>query len=352
MTNVVPMRSHNQFATAFLVGCLSLAGGTNADDSSVDPPERNPHPTQRVELHVSAPPSLKIRIGADYRVGTWLGMFGGGGEYCGPDVHARPDAIGHALPGTTVPIELKWNGSAYQGSFFLDNFLPGRCHWQFSSLDTLSPANGSVSLYKEYATKYNFDTSHSHGVYDQSRTQSVDLWCAADPSPGPPESGGMLCTSLDYFAVYPGSVANELLATVPVAERVHTSHVNMFLFTSSVTLRFHDLDAENRTASSASARDHFGLPKKCPIDGVRLNVDKDGVITVNGNPVERSAVSKYLQRLNPSPTLACYSLAGTARRSLVAAISVIEDTALIDLPLEAFADNTVTTPVKFKEGSR
>src|SRR5271165_6175493 len=135
------------------IGALESA---NAEDSSVDPPERNPHPTQRVELHVSAPPSLKVRVGADYRVGTWLGMFGGGGEYCGPDVNARGDAIGHALPGTTVPIDLKWNGSAYEGAFFLDNFLPGRCHWRFFSLNTLSPANGSVSLYEEYFKKYTF----------------------------------------------------------------------------------------------------------------------------------------------------------------------------------------------------
>jgi hypothetical protein len=345
------MRSHMMLPSAFLLGWLSLAGCTDADDSSVDPPERNPHPTQRVELHVSAPPSLKIRLGADYRVGTWLGMFGGGGEYCGPDVHARPDAIAHALPGTTVPIDLKWNGNAYEGVFFLDNFLPGRCHWRFFSLDTLSPANGSVSLYEEYATKYNFDTSHSHGVYDQSPVQSVDLWCAADPSPDAPESGKMLCASLNYFAVYPGFVANELLATVPIAQREHTSSVNMFPFTSSVTLRFHDLDAENRIASSASARDHLGLAKKCPREGVRINVDAESVITINGIPVGLLDVSKTLQQLNPTPKLACYSLASTARRPLVAAISVITDVALLDLPLEVYADSNFSTLAKPRESA-
>jgi len=345
---VVDMWCHNRMASAFLMGWLFLGGCTNADDSAVDPPERNPHPTQRVALNVSAPPSLNIRLGADYRVGTWLGMFGGGGEYCGPDVHARPDAIGHALPGTTVPIDLKWTGGTYQGAFFLDNFLPGRCHWRFFSLDTLSPAKGSVSLYEENATKYNFDTSHSHGVYDQSPVQSVDLWCAADPSPDPSENGKMLCTSLNYFAVYPGLVANELLATVPVAQREHISSVNMFPFTSSVTLRFHDLDAENRTASSDSARNHLGLTEKCPVYGVRINVDAEGVITVNGIQVELLEVSKYLQQLKPMPTLACYSLASTARRPLMAGISVISDVALLDLPLEVFADNTFSAPAKLK----
>jgi hypothetical protein len=351
MMIVVAMRPHRHFASACLVSWFSVASCTNADDSAVDPPERNPHPTQRVALNVSAPPSLKIRLGADYRVGTWLGVFGGGGEYCGPDVHARPDEVGHALPGTTVPIDLKWNGSAYEGAFFLDNFLPGRCHWRFFSLDTLSPANGSVSLYEEYATKYNFDTSHSHGVYDQSPAQSVDLWCAADPSPDAPESGKMLCTSLNYFAVYPGVVANELLATVPVAQREHTSLVNMFPFTSSVTLHFHDLDADNRTASSASAREHLGLPQKCPTEGVRINVDAEAVITVNGVQVEQLRISQYLKHLTPVPKIACYSLASTARRPLMTAIGVIEDVALLDLPLEVFADNSFNTPMKLKGSS-
>jgi hypothetical protein len=124
----------------------------------------------------------------------------------------------------------------------------------------------------------------------------------------------------------------------------------MFPFTSSITLRFHDLNAENR-AASASARDHLGLTQKCPMEGLRINVDAEGVITVNGNQVELLDVSKYLQRIRPTPKIACYSLASTARRPLMAGISVIEDVALLDLPLEVFADSTFNTPVKLKGSS-
>jgi len=221
------MCARSVLAGAYLNVWLTLAGCTVGDDALVDPPEHNPHPTQRVKIHVTAPPSLQVRIGADYRVGTWLGMMGGGGTSCGPDVHARGDAVSHALPGTTVPIDLKRVGSDYEGEFFIDNCLPGRCHWGFFSLNTLSPAEDSVSLNSQQTVNYNFDTSHSHGVYDQSAAQSTDLWCGADPSPEGRENGKTLCTSLNYFVVYPGVVANELLASVPIAQRDHTALVNI-----------------------------------------------------------------------------------------------------------------------------
>ncbi len=330
-----------------LITCLSLAAC--GPTTSVDPPELNPHPTQRVTLYISAPESLKVRVGANYSVGHWLGLFGGGGEYCGPDVNAPPDAPRtHPVPGVIVPIDFKLGADGLEGEFFMDHFRPGRCHWTFSSLDTLSPAKAFVSLYSEQTVNYNFDTSHSHGVYDQSATQSTDLWCGADPSPEGNVHGKMLCTSLDYFAVYPGVVANELLAKVPVAQREHVALVNMFPFTTSITLRYHDLDAENRAATISSASAHVGAPKPCPRDGVRIYVDEKGVTNVNGAPVAPEDVLRHLRRLDPAPKLVCYSLASTAELPLRSAIGAITDVGMLDLPLEVYADDSFTVPVHLK----
>lgn len=169
------MYAHNILAGACVMISLALAACTNGDDVSVDPPKLNPRPSQHVKLNVIAAPSLNVRVGASYRIGFWLGLLGGGGEYCGADVHAPAGGVSHPRPGTTVPIDLKWDGRGYEGEFYIDHFLPGRCHWRFFSLDTLSPVNGSVSLYSEYTTKYNFDTSHSHGAYDQSAISTMQV---------------------------------------------------------------------------------------------------------------------------------------------------------------------------------
>lgn len=203
-----------------------------------------------------------------------------------------------------------------------------------------------MSLYSQQTVNYNFDTSHSHGVYDQSATQSIDLWCGADPSPKGSESGKMLCTSLEYFVVYPGVVANELLARVPVAQREHIASVNIFPFTTSLTLRYHDLDAENRAASISSASAHIGLPKTCPRDGVRIYVDDKGATNVNGAQVAPEDLLQHLRRLDPAPKLACYSLASTAERPLRNAIGVITTVAELDLPLEVYADSTFKVDIQ------
>src|ERR1700743_751493 len=151
------MRCNDALVFLPLVVSISASGCTKMNDHTVVPPEFNLHPVQRVQLYVSVPPSHKVRVGADYRIGSWLGLFGGGGEYCGPDVDAPADAIMHERPGTTLPITLNRDGGGCRGEFFRDSLLPGRGHWQFSSLDTLEPAKDSVSLYSELTVHYNFD---------------------------------------------------------------------------------------------------------------------------------------------------------------------------------------------------
>jgi hypothetical protein len=215
------------------------------EDDSVEPPELNPYPHERVQLYVTAPTSLKVSVGATYEIGTWLGTIGGGGTYCGSRSQRNPGPsdMFQPLPKITVPIDLKWDGRAYAGEFLIDRFSPGRCHWTFSSLDTLSPARNFVSLYSTSKVNYNFDTSHSNGVYDQSPVQSTDLWCAPDPTPIPTAHGKVICTSFKYFAGFPGIVAPGLLAQVSAEQREHIPLVNIFPDTKTITVHFHDLAA-------------------------------------------------------------------------------------------------------------
>jgi hypothetical protein len=239
---------------SFLAG-LSLLGCTRMDEdqNGIDPPALNPSPVERVTLHVVAPTTLNVRLVAVYQIGIWLGLMGGGGTYCGPESDRQPQPGStrpvHGRASTEVPIELKWDGHEFAGEFFIDRFSPGRCDWGFARLSTSSPAKDSVSLFFERATNYNFDTTHSHGVYDQSPIQSADLWCAPDPSTAPAEHGKMLCTSLEYFQKAPGVVDPRLPARVPKEQREHVPSVNIFPFTKEITLRFHDLEAENRAAA-------------------------------------------------------------------------------------------------------
>jgi hypothetical protein len=232
------------------------------DENAVDPPGLNPHPLERVNLYVTVPSTLDVRFAATYRIGIWLGLSGGGGRYCGTEEerHPRPDSMSTPLPSVDVPVELKWDGQRYVGEFFIDRFWPGRCHWRFGDLTMTSPVRTGVTLYSDYTVNYNFDTSRIRGIYDQSPDQNTDIWCGADPSPGNGEKGKTVCTSLDYFENYAGVVSSELRALIPADQ--HMPMASVFPFTKSITLRIHDLDAENRAAlftssTSFSAHQHF-----------------------------------------------------------------------------------------------
>ena len=336
-----------------LLACLFLSGCVNQNDNtdkSVEPPEVNLHPTQRVKLHVTAPSSLKVSVGAVYRIGTWLGMIGGGGVYCGPDVDAPMNAtVSHPVPGVTVPITFTSSGSTYEGEFFLDHFLLGRCRWGFASVDTLTPANGFVSLYSQYTVNYNFDTSHSNGAYDQSPNQSADLWCGADPSPRASERGKMLCTSLTYFLLYPGIVSNELLATVPIDQRDHIPIVHIFPFTKSITLRYHDIEAENRAAieSGVFARG-ADANQPCPDRGVRIYVGDGNEVTVNGVRVADMDMVRHLMKLAPAPELVCFVNATRPESPFAAGMALSSVAGVLRLPIILYTDGTFATPLRAK----
>jgi hypothetical protein len=344
---------HDALICIALMACLFLTGCVNQNDTtdkSVDPPELNPHPTQRVRLYVTAPPSLKVSVGAVYRIGTWLGMIGGGGVYCGPDVDAPMNAtVSHPVPGVTVPITFTSSGSTYAGEFFLDHFLLGRCRWGFASLDTLTPVNGFVSLYSQQTVNYNFDTSHSNGAYDQSADQSADLWCGADPSPRASERGKMLCTSLTYFLQYPGVVSNELLATIPIDQRDHSPSVNVFPFTKSITLRYHDIEAENRAAidSGVFARG-ADANQPCPERGVRIYVGGRNEVTVNGVRVANMDMVRHLMKLAPAPELVCFVNAALPESPFAAGTALSSVAAVLRLPIVLYTDGTFATPLRAK----
>jgi hypothetical protein len=226
-------------------------------------------------------------------------------------------------------------------------FDQGRCHWTFSSLDTLSPKRDSVSSFNRERTSYNFDTTPYGNTYDQSSVQEADLWCGVDPSPREGEKGEMLCTSLEYFVLYPGTVANELIENIPLSQIYNRSSVNLFPFTTSVTLRYHDLAAENRAVmATVSTQSNKRLP--CPIDGVRIYVDGKGKILVNGTDVASAKLFMHLRGLAPAPNRACFALAASQDVPSSSAMMVLSDVAILKLPLALYADDSFTAPVQLK----
>jgi hypothetical protein len=248
------MQSYNIPVCLVLVAALSAPSCMKMpDENAVDPPELNQRRLEPVRLYVTAPPTLSVRFAATYRIGTWLGLAGGGGRYCGSkeERNPGPNSVSTPLPSVDVPLELKWDAQRYVGAFFIDQFSPGRCHWGFDDLTLTSPARTGLALYSDYTVNYNFDTSHSRGIYDQSPDQNTDIWCGADPSPHQGETGKTICTALDYFEEYAGIVSPELRALVPAEQNIPMVHI--FPFTKSITLRIHDLDAENRAALSAGS---------------------------------------------------------------------------------------------------
>jgi hypothetical protein len=140
----------------------------------------------------------------------------------------------------------------------------------------------------------------------------------------------MLCTSLGYFVTYPGSVASELVSKMPTSRLYNQPRINLFPFTTSVTLRYHDLAAENRAAVAAASGDE---PLPCPVDSVRIFIDSNNQITVDGVNVASDKLSMHLRNLIPSPKRACYALASSPTGPLVGAIAALTDIGILKLPL-------------------
>jgi len=245
------MQSYNKLKCLILMLVLTVPACMKmSDENAVDPPKLNPDRVERVTLYVTASQTMGVRFAATYRIGIWLGVFGGGGRYCGSEDERNPgpNSMSTPLPSVDSPIELKWDGHRYVGEFFMDRYWPGRCHWRFGDLTMTSPARKGVSLYSVDTVNYNFDTSHSRGMYDQSPEQNTDIWCGADPSQHDSENGKTVCTDLGYFENYSGVVSPDLRRLVPADQNMPMVHI--FPFTKSITLRIHDLDAENRAAIS------------------------------------------------------------------------------------------------------
>jgi len=223
----------------------------------------------------------------------------------------------------------------------------GVSNWTFVSLNTLSPAQYSVADFRLERTNYNFDTSKSGNYYDQSPVQEADLWCALNPSRTEDERGKMFCTSLLYFMLYPGTVASELVAKTPVDRIFNRPEVNPFPDTTSVTLRYHDLAAENRAAiTETSAQNEKRFP--CPADAVRIYVDDKNGIILNGKDVATKDLSKLLRALTPSPKRVCFALAASSTGTSSNAIEASMDAWRLGLPFALYGDAGFTEPVQLK----
>jgi hypothetical protein len=214
-------------------GCMKMDSATPQtpdNPDGIDPPRLNPHPTDSVPIRVIAPPTLKVTLEEFYYapsipVSPW---------FCIKDVTKPTDPrnTGHLR---RVPMQLHWDGTGYHGVFVKDRFLPGRCLWGFQAVDTVTPSQEATVLYMP---------GGQNPTYPHRPDQTGELWCGVDPASSP---GKVVCTSLSYFAKYPGRVPTALLDAHPTPARtLPSSLVFVDDTTQSVTLRYHDLDAEAR----------------------------------------------------------------------------------------------------------
>jgi hypothetical protein len=219
-----------------LLACNRTAPSADNPDG-VDPPKENPHPTQIIKVRVVAPSSLKISLYESYYAPSYQGTAGlAGPGLCSRD-RTKPVPSGHLK---RVPVSLTREEGSYSGVFIVDRFLPGRCDWGFTGASTQLPGDSAVI----YSTAPN-------PAYPHSAEQIADIWCGMDPAPSEPHK--TVCSDLSYFAKYSDRVPPSLIAANPSTNGELSSNI-LFVdpTTTSVILRYHDLDAQERAAATST----------------------------------------------------------------------------------------------------
>jgi hypothetical protein len=158
-------------------------------------------------------------------------------------VHTRYCAARHQFASNKgcifIPVDLKWDGKSYSGTFLVDRFLPSRCDWSFGGLSSSLPSKDTPVIYTEHALNPSPD--------NETTDRTADIWCGIDPATQQPRV--IVCSNLSYFARHSDHLPSAW--TMSVAARKSKTDDILFITSSarSIELRYHDFDAESRDAS-------------------------------------------------------------------------------------------------------
>lgn len=196
----------------------------------VDYPLENPNATHIVQFIAIVPPTLSLRF--------WYGYLA---SVDNEDIEMGDDTAcqRQAGPGLSapvfvdVPMQLVRTGDTWRGTVVLDRFAPGGCNWAFAGISVLSanpPSNGT-----QLATGYQ-DGGGTLPDYH------LDEWCISAPrfDPHCPE----ICLSLSALQHLKIGIPPDFMKTVAPAERDDGRAVHIGPNTRTITVKFHDLDAE------------------------------------------------------------------------------------------------------------
>jgi hypothetical protein len=195
----------------------------------LDYPIENPTATHIIQFIAIVPPTLSLRFWYGYRAAVEQEDTDVGDTACqrqtGPETSV-PVYV-------ALPMQLIETGDSYRGTVVVDRFAPGGCNWAFAGISVLSenpPSHGTLLA----------------GIYqDDGATAAdyhIDEWCTRAPAfdPQRPE----ICLSLNALQRLKLGISSDFIKTVPLTERDDGRAVHVGPNTRTITVRFHDLDAE------------------------------------------------------------------------------------------------------------
>jgi hypothetical protein len=91
-----------------------------------------------------------------------------------------------------------------------------------------------------------------------------------------------------------------------------------------------------------------GMGAACPDSGVKIYLHQDGRVTLNGSTIDAANLSAALAKLQPRPTVVCYSRDNPEGEPPPQMQQVLEAIMALRLPIGIFTDRTFKTPVPMK----
>jgi hypothetical protein len=215
----------------------SLPRDVGTDETSY--PIVNPNPTHKLTLTGVLPANQPIND-VELLYETDVQSDDKGAEQC-----RRPSPFGPKLPADSllhkVVLPLTRGEDKYQASFFVDQYLPGRCHWHLTTVTYRLRVNGFTDPMRIQHGISAVNPEHYPKLADFVRAQPdrgarMELWCL-----NPPKYIPVSCTDFGDFAAH--VLSAEQRASVPAIQREDANAAYILPDSTDVQVNFHDLSA-------------------------------------------------------------------------------------------------------------